>query len=238
MRLIYVDESYCKACYYVVALLVPETSVRPLGAALDTVVIDASWGYGGINSQAELHGYDLFHAQRDWEPLKTMARARIGIYGKALQAIADHDVRVIIRGVMSRRLVQRYGERASHPHSVTLWHLLERCDEYLEQVGDVGLAIADEPGQADQQPEYRKSLRDFQLTGTRGYRSRQITRIVDTIYFAPSTASRLVQAADLIAFLHHRMETETNTDTRVVKANNALWARIAPRVIHSRCWIP
>ncbi|MGX7825658.1 DUF3800 domain-containing protein [Actinokineospora sp. 24-640] len=149
------DESYCKTCYYVVALLVPEASVRSLSTALDKVVDDASWGYKGLASEAELHGYDLFHAERDWEPLKTMVRARIGVYGKALQAIAD-----------------------------------------------------------------------------------QITRIVDTIYFAPSTASRLVQAVDLIAFLHHRIQTETNTDSRVVKANTALWDRIAPRVAHSHCWWP
>jgi hypothetical protein len=120
-----------------------------------------------------------------------------------------------------------------------LWHLIERCDEYLEAVGDLGLMIADEPGQADQQPQYRADLREFQSLGTKGYRSRVITQIVDTIHFAPSTASRLVQTIDLIAFLYHRIKTASDTtDPREVQANSRLWHRVKPRVAHDLCWWP
>lgn len=66
-----------------------------------------------------------------------MPRARIGVYDQALRAIAEHNVG-IIRGVLSQRLTERYGDRAWHPHAITLWHLIERCDEYLETVGDLG----------------------------------------------------------------------------------------------------
>jgi hypothetical protein len=126
-----------------------------------------------------------------------------------------------------------------HPHAITLWHLIERCDEHLEATGDLGLMIADEPGQADQQPEYRADLREFQSLGTRGYRSRVITQIVDTIHFAPSTASRLVQAIDLIVFLYHRIKvTSADADPREVRANMRLWQRVEPRVVHVNCWSP
>lgn len=42
-----------------------------------------------------------------------MTRARIGVFGAAFQALADHDVAVIVRGVDIRRLNDRYaGQRA------------------------------------------------------------------------------------------------------------------------------
>ncbi|MGH8574043.1 MAG: DUF3800 domain-containing protein, partial [Gammaproteobacteria bacterium] len=115
-----------------VALLVPDIDAQALTAALDMVVHRAASSYDGIWSPAELHGYDLFQGKGDWEPIKRMPRARIGVYDQALRTIADHDVTVIIRGVMTQRLRDRYGNRAWHPHAVALAHLLERCDEHLE----------------------------------------------------------------------------------------------------------
>lgn len=233
------DESYCEVCYYVVALIVPCTEVQALAAALDRVTQQAAASYDDVQPSAELHGYDLFQGRGAWEPIKSMPRARIGVYDRALRVITDHDVAVIIRGVMTQRLHHRYGDRAQHPHAIALAHLLERCDEHLEMVDDLGLVIADEPGQADQQPKYRADLRRYQDVGTLGYRHRRISRIVDTLHFAPSSASRLVQAVDLIAFLYHRITTTSETaDARAVRANAALWQRIQPRVAHCYCWRP
>jgi hypothetical protein len=66
-----------------------------------------------------------------------------------------------------------------------------------------------------------------------------ITQIVDTIHFAPSTASRLVQAIDLIAFLYHRIKvTSADADPREIRANIRLWQRVEPRVLHVNCWSP
>lgn len=151
-----------------------------------------------------------------------------------MQTIADHDVRVIVRGVDIVRLHKRYSA-PDHPHSITLTHIIERIDEYAEFVDDHALMIADE---VDGQDDYRRDLWQYQRSSTWGYRSRQITRIVDTIHFAPSTSSRLVQAADLIAYLARRRETHVETDERAERANAALWARIQPRVWHNNCWLP
>ncbi|MGH3833292.1 MAG: hypothetical protein ACRDRS_23130, partial [Pseudonocardiaceae bacterium] len=84
---------------------------------------------------------------------------------------------------------------------------------------------------------YRAYLRRYQDIGTLGYRHRRITQIVDTLHFAPSSASRLVQGVDLIAFLYHRIKTTPDTaDARATRANTALWRRIQPRVAHCLCW--
>lgn len=95
--------------------------------------------------------------------------------------------------------------------------------------------IADE---VDGQDGYRRDLWQYQQTRTWGYRGRQITRVVDTIHFAPSTSSRLVQAADLIAYMANRTATSTTTDPRARSADEALSARIEPKVWHNGCWWP
>lgn len=102
-------------------------------------------------------------------------------------------------------------------------------------MNELVLVIADEVDQAD---EHRKSLWWFQRASTPGYRSRQLTRIVDTMHFAPSGASRLVQGADLIAFLHRRLMSTVERDPRAKRANEALWAKIEPKIQHSYCWVP
>ncbi len=202
--------------------------------ALDKVVTKAAWDFG-VSDEAELHAHDIFAGKRDWQKLAPMIRARIGVYDKALQAIAEHDVTVIIRSVDVRRLARRYPGGHDHPHSIVLTHLIERVDEYVASRGENTILIADEVAAQD---SYRRDLWHYQRRETWGYRARKIERVLDTIHFAPSSSSRLVQAADLIAFLARRIETHTETDERARKANEGLWARIRPSIHHNHCWYP
>jgi hypothetical protein len=237
--LAYVDESYCDDCYYMAALLCPEALALPLAAGLDQVVAGTVSSFPQLPADAELHGHDIFQGKRDWAALAPMVRARIGVYAKALEVLGAHDIKIIVRGVQSRRLKERYGERAFEPHTVVLAQLLERIDRYAKAVDELVLVIADEPGQKDHQLGYRTDLRHYQAFGTWGYSRQKITRVVDTLHFAPSSASRLVQAADLVAFLYHRIaSTRPGTDSRADRANQRLWAQVEPRVEHSGLWRP
>ncbi|MFC0862432.1 DUF3800 domain-containing protein [Sphaerimonospora cavernae] len=233
MLLAYVDESYTRDRYYMAALLVPDHQAVSLARALDEVVVEASRVYG-ITPSAELHGTDLLHGNRDWEPIKKMPRARIGVYHAAFQAIADHEVAIILRGVCSDLLRRRYATPYP-PHQHVLAHLLERVDDYAKAVDQHVLVIADEVGQ---QGEYRQDLRTYQTVGTNGWRARRLEQIVDTLHFTPSHSSRLIQAADLLAFLHHRIQAVAPQDERAMRANEALWQRIAGRIVHQHCWTP
>lgn len=231
--LAYLDESYDKRLYWMAAVVCPDTEALALSTALDAVVEKAALAYG-VGSRAELHGYDLFHAKHEWAPLTGMARARIGVYAEALDVIAAHDVRIYIRGVSIPHLEQRY-VYPDHPHAVVLSHLIERVDEHADAQQEYTLLIADEVDGAD---DHRRNLWHFQRYSTGGWRARKICRVVDTIHFAPSNASRLLQAADLVAFLQYRIASGADTDARAIKANEALWARIDPKVRHRWCWTP
>jgi hypothetical protein len=50
--------------------------------------------------------------------------------------------------------------------------------------------------------------------------------------------SRLVQAADLVAFLHQRVADVVETDKRAARANEELWSVIAPSMRKERIWKP
>ena len=131
---------------------------------------------------------------------------------------------------------QRTRYRVPDPaHSVVLQHLLERVDECSTSLGDYALVIADE---VDGQARHRADLSSYREVGTTGYRRRKLTRIVDTLHFAPSHTSRLVQAADVITFLYRRVFTHRETDERSRKAKIAMWNRLRPRVHHELCWFP
>lgn len=234
MLLAYVDESYTDGHYWMVALVCPEAAVIPLGSALDAVVGAASAAHPSVSPNAELHGYPLFHGEGEWAALKSMPRVRIGVYNSAFAAIGGSGARIIIRGVNRGRLEARY-VRPKHPHAVVLEHLLERIDELAEERDELALVIADEIDQAD---TYRRKLWQFQRFATEGYRSRQLTRIVDTLHFVPSQASRLIQAADLLVFMHRRIASRADTDERALRANQNLWDRVQSCVLHNWCWDP
>jgi hypothetical protein len=48
----------------------------------------------------------------------------------------------------------------------------------------------------------------------------------------------LLQAADLVTFLHRRRATHPERDARAQAANDAIWSYIAPVVAHELCWEP
>lgn len=228
--LTYVDESFTARVYWIGALLVPDTVAIPLSQALDQVVEAATKTYD-VPDGAELHGYDIFHGRSRWR--FAPPRARIAVYKEAMRAIGAHDVTIILRGVRRLGLQQRYS--ASRPaHEVVLSHLLERVDGYAAMRQEYALVIADE---IHNQADHRADLTRYRVSGTGGYRSRKLTRIVDTLHFAPSHASRLVQAVDLVTFLWQRLDLPA-TDPRVAAINHQLWELVQPRLYHGWCWDP
>jgi hypothetical protein len=235
MLLAYLDESYTAAFYFIAALVCPEDVANPLTKALDDVVRKAARAYPGkLTTDAELHGHPLFHGRDDWSEMAPLVRARIGVYDDALSAIGAHDVQIVLRGLDIERLRQRY-TWPDPPASVVLQHTLERVNGLASRAQTYGLVVADE---VHNQQEHRVQFGYYRRHGTPGYLSSTLPQLVDTIHFAPSHASRLLQAADLIAFLHRRRQTHTETDQRAQRANDLLWSRVAPRIIHEHTWLP
>lgn len=231
MLLAYVDESYHNDWYIVAALLVGGPAAVALSDELDRVARAAASAYG-LDPDVELHGYEIYQGSHGWKGVPV--RARIGVLDDVVEAVASQHVWVIARGMDVAGQRARY-ENPGPPHSIVLQHLLERIDECATALDEHALVIADE---IEGQARHRADLSTYRAAGTTGYRARKLTRIVDTLHFAPSNASRLVQAADMIAFIYRRSFAVQETDERARKVKVSLWNKLEPRVYRQGCWFP
>jgi Protein of unknown function (DUF3800) len=229
--LAYLDESYSKDWYFMAALLCDGAGAQAIMSGLDEVARKAVADFG-VAEDAELHGYELFQGEGWWKDIPP--RARIGVYNQAFQVLADDGRALLLRGMDAARQRARYAH-VEPPHTVVLGHLLERVNDYCRAAGEHVLVIADEVGE---QAGHRSDLAIYRQYGTAGYRSRRLTQVIDTLHFAPSRASRLIQAIDLVVFLYRRIGCHTETDARAKRANDALWARIQPLIEHDHVWRP
>lgn len=63
----------------------------------------------------------------------------------------------------------------------------------------------------------------------------KLDRAVDALHFAPSRHSRLLQAADLVSFLHFRIRRTPEADPRSAKASANLWDIVDHQVRTKTC---
>lgn len=235
MRLAYIDESYTHDFYFIAAVIVDDASSQGLHQALSDVAEKARLAYLPTQpAPLELHGYPLFHGDGEWAPIKHHIRALISVYDQAMRAIGGQDVQIILRGLDVRRLKARYTDPWPE-HQVVLQHTLERLNEFGRSVSEQVLVIADEINDPNR---HRAQLHSFRQAGTPGYRSSKLDHIVDTIHFVPSQHSRLVQAADLVAFLHRRRMTVQETNAKQAAAIQRVWGHVAHRIHHDLTWQP
>jgi Protein of unknown function (DUF3800) len=229
VRLAYIDESYTRDFYFIGAVVVDDVSAPALERALDEVAARARSAYlPDVAAPVELHGNPLFQGSKEWAPVKRQIRALISVYEQAMKAIGSQDLHIFLRGLDCQRHRARYAVPRPE-HSVVLQHMLERLDEFGQELGEQILVIADD---IDDPDRHRMNLHDFRLTGTPGYRSSRLPNILDTLHFAPSRHSRLIQAADLVTFLHRRRSTIVETNVKQAQAIDRLWGHVTGRIRH------
>jgi hypothetical protein len=229
----YIDETSNVRCYRTVGLVVRADGVRLFADELDTVVARAAESFPGIDGDIELHGHDLFGATQEWAPLKSVVRARISIYRQALEVVAEHAEGIWIEGLNRQGFRDRYADQHDE-HIAVLLHLLEKLNRYANRRGEDLVVIADEHRTAK---SAQAALRRARRERIWGYRGRP-QRIADTVYFVSSAGSRLVQAADLVAFLYQRLADGVDRDARAAVANKSLWSVLENVPVHDRLWEP
>jgi hypothetical protein len=229
-----IDESADQEYYRIGAMVTRVGVLADLAQGLDEVMARASATHG-VAATAELHGHEMFHGGGAWEVLKSRPRARISVYGQALDVVARHAEAIVIRGVYRPRFKQRYANRPDwNEHEAALMFVIENLDGYAAREKQPMYLFADECRFA---ASVRRSLETFKSSGTWGYRSRVISH-VQSIQFVDSATYRQIQAIDLVSFLNHRRASRRDTNPKAIAANENLWARISDRVIIDRDWRP
>lgn len=201
MLFCYLDEADDMTNYYVTALLIQDSDIKRLQLSLDEVMNYAELRYL-IPRESEIHGYSIVQGEHSWKILKSNMGARKDILIKAMKAISNFDVGVYIRGVPLIRYRSQYGNNLVDLHRTALIWTLERVQNYVASIDSEVLLISDEFRQGHN--ELREAINYYQTHPTYGYKGVILNRVIDTIHFAPSKSSRLLQAADLISYVHHR----------------------------------
>ncbi|HNM84839.1 MAG: DUF3800 domain-containing protein [Mycobacterium sp.] len=242
MHLAYLDESHDDSEYWIAGLIVPALSAQTLEFALDDVVSKAIKDFPQLSKPegkpVELHGHALAQGTEDWESMHPMLRARLGIYEEALRAVAAVNGAAIIRtGVDRKRQRERYGDRSDHPHEWALTFALERVHEVVKARDGMVLVTCD---QTDGPDRHHANLRVFRKFSTGGTMPRKLTTIVDTIHFADSCHSRLVQAADLVSYISFRARTDVlyERSGKATEAAARLWSILEPMQSKFYIWRP
>lgn len=63
-----------------------------------------------------------------------------------------------------------------------------------------------------------------------------LDRLLDTVHFAPSHQSRMLQAVDMIAFVYRRFLTVNESDPRAHETMRKLWAKIMSKSFDEGSW--
>lgn len=180
----------------------------------------------GISERTEIHAHPMFHGKDDWSALG--ARARVGLFDKVVDAIVGEDVYVVLRSVSESRLKDRQAREnypvQFPPEQVCFQHILQRVNRIAGIERTYALMIADERGDRER---HRDRFSTYQTQGTPGvYMHTTLPNLLDTVHFAPSHHSRMLQAVDVLAFVYRRRQTVTESDPRAAAAMERLWSKI------------
>jgi hypothetical protein len=224
----YIDETFNADSYWICAVLYHVDHVEAAKAALDGVV--AKWAPElGLLPEAELHGSDLWHGSGAF--VGVVPGIRRGIYDDALDALLAPGPRIILRGVSVRGLV------SVHPHRLAWRYTVETIDELMDQVQGTALIVADEHAQME--TALRNDIIDYANGTTGGWRPRTIRNVQRRLRFLGSHEHRLLQASDLVAYLHQRRKAiPCEAKPRAQTAREQHWEKVLPSIHVERLWTP
>lgn len=232
MLLAYVDESYCDDWFFMVAALAHDArQARDLESAFKSLLSSESERLA-IPAPAEVHGYDLFQGVDPWGDAPLFER--LAIAAKIIDLMAQADIRFIIRGIDRAAQRRRYPE-AYAPYPMMLTHLAREVDHFAGSRQTTARMTCDEYHEHDR---HRAMMDRHRTLGAPGYRKTKLPNIEGDLRFMPSHESALIQAADIVAYLRHRIASRPSPPPKERRARARLWRKIEGMLIHDYCWIP
>jgi hypothetical protein len=217
VRLAYIDETYTKDQFWVIALVVSDAGAKAIERLLNELVSVVNEAFPEIDHTTEFHGYALDDGREGWEPLKRMPQARADIYRAAIEALCKVPDIMLFRGCVNLKLVS--WSDSNDPHDWALKFVFERIDAEFSGK-DFVIAICDDVGQRE---KYREKFREFKTDGTGGNQPRKLESFIDTLHFVPSHHSRLVQAVDLVAYAFRRASFARPANEKARRLYDDLW---------------
>lgn len=204
MKLIYLDEAGntgSKAdpdqpIHMIGSLIVDQSQVRPIEVRLNDLAercrtLIRAAGHLVPADPIEFHGTDLFGGRGAFKAINPTAR--IALCEDIVTACQDGEAAFGYCAVDKMKLP------GGHPHMRCFQFTLERLQDHLSSRGELGLLVADEHRELEEEIIQDLAFSKEFTTGW-GYRPTAIENIIDTVHFVKSRHNRLVQACDVLTY--------------------------------------
>lgn len=224
MLLVYVDESNRGSHIAFAGLLGTGNEVHEMSLQLSEISRRVAMQHH-LERPPVFHAYEMFHGCGVWKGVAP--RARVRVFEDVISVVGEFSTRIIFRS-----LDMALDSAAASESEVTTRSAAEaRClDVLIRCVNDFSLSIGLRALVIADMRTDRERHRD-RLERSRG--AAQLTdgsqngfsQILDTIHFAPSRRSRILQAVDVVAFVLSRAAV-TERDSR----SSAATARLVQKL--------
>jgi hypothetical protein len=201
---------------------------KTMNQLVQTVVIDHPFL---SNSMFELHGSHICNGKGPWKNMGERYRFAVMIH--AIEKICEHDVEIVFQGIDKKSHESRY-HYPIPPRDLALKYLLEAIDRRMEKRATHGVVILDQTSDSRENTRQRKMFKDFQDLSTGGKFPRNLDSIVDTLHFVPSDESRLIQAIDLITYVHYRRKVTRYPEKTEALVLEHIWNVIEKKLVADR----
>ena len=228
----FLDESYGADHYYMAAVVVDDLEYRKLCDGLDRVASTAHEQFN-VDPDVEFHAHDIMQGRKSWECFRGQVHEAVALYRAAARAVRESGALLIIEGVDVTRLNNRY-KYPDPPYDVTLRHALERVNECAERCELLCRVTADFVNDHNQ---HRAAVEGYMRTGTPGYRTSKLERLVQPVQWSDSGDERGIQAADMLAYMYRRVhEPEPSRSGRADRAARTILREFGS--LQDRKWLP
>jgi hypothetical protein len=230
--LAFIDESYeVGGVYYQGALVVTVDQALAIRRELDTIASELL--EFGLAPDLEFHGAEIFQATSEWRKLREKPDHRVFVYRQVLRALEMIGGTYLFQGIDTQLHRAQYGERAHHPHQLSLQYLLERVNRIGLDSNRVITLIADKvPDQASHEAQMRR----FQVEGTPGWNRSQYSRIGFPIVWRDSKEMRSLQAIDMATYMVRRHREHEEKHAKRAREVMNLYTLIMNQTSYIEVW--
>lgn len=225
MHLVYYDEVKYEfgkqEAHWFGGVVISSKDIASVEEKLNQLAKDV-FGTALLSVDTEFHAKDIFHGKKNFKgkPIDE----RLEILGKLIAISAEPEVNSIYARVRPEPVT--FINTPQECEEFTFMCFVERVDSFLKSEKSVGMLIGDydEPNIGPSVANLSK----FREEGTSRLLGREIKQLVDTVHFAKSHHSRLIQLADVDLYCRQFLHGD-NTSTHRSKLEKIIKGYSAKR---------
>lgn len=195
MHLLYYDEvKYdppVQKSFWLGGICVAHTEVPSIEARMNALSADI-FGSSRLEKATEFHGIEICRGKGNFKGQSF--DERIAVLRSLLDIIADGTIYRITVEIIPRNITHS----SQAVDEIAFMYFIEQADALFQELNTLGMIFGDYD-----EPVIGKSvasLSHYRRGGTHWARGREIQNIVDTVHFAQSHHSRLIQLADVFLY--------------------------------------